>query len=191
MPLPPPSAPTSPSPPPTGGVKSGLHCLDTCVQQVVDHGWSHHITRLMVLSNLANLCGFSPRELTDWFWFGYVDAYDWVVEPNVPWHGHLWRRRPHRHQALCLRRRLHQSHVELLRALPVRPQKRPSLTKPCPFTSLYWTFLERNEGRLGSNFRMQMPYRTLHKKPESELVQLRARAKQAIDHLQSFSRPKY
>ena len=37
----------------------------------------------MVLSNLANLCGFSPRQLTDWFWFAYVDAYDWVVEPNV------------------------------------------------------------------------------------------------------------
>ncbi len=65
------------------GTKSGLHCIDTVVEQVIREGWSHHITRLMVLSNLATLCGFSPRELTDWFWFAYVDAYDWVVEPNV------------------------------------------------------------------------------------------------------------
>ena len=42
------------------GVRSGLHCMDTVVAQVVEEGWSHHITRLMILSNLANLCGFSP-----------------------------------------------------------------------------------------------------------------------------------
>lgn len=65
------------------GVPSGLHCLDTVAKQVVQEGWSHHILRLMVLSNLATLCGFSPRELTDWFWFAYVDAYDWVIETNV------------------------------------------------------------------------------------------------------------
>ncbi|WP_233581392.1 cryptochrome/photolyase family protein [Acidipila sp. EB88] len=65
------------------GVPSGLNCLDTVVRQVIDEGWSHHITRLMVLSNFATLCGYSPRELCDWFWIGYVDAYDWVVEPNV------------------------------------------------------------------------------------------------------------
>jgi hypothetical protein len=25
----------------------------------------------------------APRQLTDWFWVAYIDAYDWVVEPNV------------------------------------------------------------------------------------------------------------
>ena len=37
----------------------------------------------MVLSNLATLLDVEPRELTDWFWVAYTDAYDWVVEPNV------------------------------------------------------------------------------------------------------------
>jgi deoxyribodipyrimidine photolyase-related protein len=37
----------------------------------------------MVLGNLATLLDVSPRALTDWFWFAYADAYDWVVEPNV------------------------------------------------------------------------------------------------------------
>jgi hypothetical protein len=37
----------------------------------------------MILSNFATLLGVSPRELTDWFWVAYIDAYDWVVEPNV------------------------------------------------------------------------------------------------------------
>lgn len=172
------------------GVKSGLHCLDTCVQQVVDHGWSHHITRLMVLSNLANLCGFSPRELTDWFWFGYVDAYDWVVEPNVLGmatygDGGLTATKPYVSGAAYINRM--SNFCGHCRYDP----KKTLTDDACPFTALYWTFLERNKERLGSNFRMQMPYNTLRKKPESELVQLRARAKQAIDHLQSFRRPVY
>ena len=172
------------------GVKSGLHCLDTSVQQVIDHGWSHHITRLMVLSNLANLCGFSPRELTDWFWFGYVDAYDWVVEPNVLGmatyaDGGLTATKPYVSGAAYINRM-----SNFCGHCQYDPKK--SLTDDaCPFTALYWTFLERNETTLGTNFRMQMPYRTLHKKPESELVQLRTRAKLAVDHLQSFQRPGY
>ncbi len=181
---------TLPLPAAYWGVKSGLHCLDTCVQQVLDHGWSHHITRLMVLSNLANLCGFSPRELTDWFWFGYVDAYDWVVEPNVLGmatyaDGGLTATKPYVSGAAYINRM-----SNFCGHCQYDPKK--SLTDDaCPFTALYWTFLERNEPTLGRNFRMQMPYRTLRKKPESELVQLRARAQLAIDHLQSFSRPEY
>ena len=65
------------------GAPSGLACLDRVVRDVLAEGWSHHITRLMVLANFATLLGVSPRELTDWFWVAYVDAYDWVVEPNV------------------------------------------------------------------------------------------------------------
>jgi deoxyribodipyrimidine photolyase-related protein len=65
---------TLPLPAAYWGAKSGLNCLDTVVNQVIHEGWSHHITRLMVLSNLATLCGYSPRELTDWFWIAYVDG---------------------------------------------------------------------------------------------------------------------
>lgn len=144
----------------------------------------------MVLSNLANLCGFSPRELTDWFWFGYVDAYDWVVEPNVLGmatyaDGGLTATKPYVSGAAYINRM-----SNFCGHCQYDPKK--SLTDDaCPFTALYWTFLERNEPTLHGNFRMQMPYRTLRKKPESELVQLRARARQAIDHLQSFPRPTY
>ncbi len=172
------------------GVKSGLHCLDTCVQQVIDHGWSHHITRLMVLSNLANLCGFSPRELTDWFWFGYVDAYDWVVEPNVLGmatfaDGGLTATKPYVSGAAYINRMSNFCHH-------CRYDPKKSLTEDaCPYTALYWTFLERNQARLERNPRLRMPYNTLRKKPESELVQLRARAQSAITHLQSFPRPGY
>ena len=172
------------------GVKSGLHCMDTVVDQVIRDGWSHHITRLMVLSNLANLCGFSPRELTDWFWFGYVDAYDWVVEPNVLGmatyaDGGCTATKPYVSGAAYINRMSNFcGHCQY-------DPKKSTGPGSCPFTALYWTFLERNQDKLGDNFRLQMPYRTLRAKPASELVQLRARAEEAIDHLQSFKRPEY
>ncbi len=172
------------------GVKSGLYCMDTVVAEVVDEGWSHHITRLMVLSNLANLCGFSPRELTDWFWFAYVDAYDWVVETNVLGmatyaDGGLTATKPYVSGAAYINRM-----SNFCGKCQYDPKKALG-PGSCPFTSLYWTFLERNEAVLSGNFRMQMPYNTLRKKKPDELVQLRARAEEAIAHLQSFPRPEY
>ena len=172
------------------GAKSGLHCMDTVVAQVIQEGWSHHIPRLMVLSNLATLCGFSPRELTDWFWFAYVDAYDWVVEPNVLGmatyaDGGLTATKPYVSGAAYINRM--SNFCGHCRYDP----KKSTGEGSCPFTALYWTFLERNEPLLASNFRLKMPYTTLHRKPAAELVQLRARAAEAVTHLQSFARPKY
>nr|MBP9089334.1 cryptochrome/photolyase family protein [Kofleriaceae bacterium] len=70
-------------PPVFWGATSGLHCLDSVVADVWRTGYSHHITRLMVLGNIGTLLDISPRQLTDWFLIAYIDAYDWVVEPNV------------------------------------------------------------------------------------------------------------
>ena len=172
------------------GAKSGLHCMDTVVAQVVQEGWSHHITRLMVLSNLAMLCGFSPRELTDWFWFAYVDAYDWVVETNVLGmstysDGGLTATKPYVSGAAYINRM--SNFCGHCRYDP----KKALGENACPFTALYWTFLARNEERLGNNFRMQMPYRTLRRKSPSELAKLREYADSATANLLAAKRPPY
>ncbi len=172
------------------GVKSGLHCLDTVVGQVMQEGWSHHITRLMVLSNLATLCGYSPRELTDWFWFGYVDAYDWVVEPNVLGmstygDGGLTATKPYVSGAAYINRMSNYcGHCQY-------DPKKSTGPGSCPFTALYWTFLERNEDVLGRNIRLAMPYNTLRKKSAAERKALRERADEAIGALDAQPRPGY
>ena len=172
------------------GAQSGLHCLDTVVKQVIDEGWSHHITRLMVLSNLATLCGFSPRELTDWFWFAYVDAYDWVVEPNVLGmstyaDGGLTATKPYVSGAAYINRMSNYcGHCQY-------DPKKSTGPGSCPFTALYWTFLERNQDRLGSNIRLAMPYNTLRKKSAADRASLRERAEEAIAALAAQPRPEY
>lgn len=183
-------AATLPLPAAYWGVPSGLNCLDTLVRQVVNDGWSHHITRLMVLSNLATLCGFSPRELTDWFWIAYVDAYDWVVEPNVLGmstfsDGGVTATKPYVSGAAYINRM--SDYCKACQYDPARSTGEGS----CPYTALYWSFLERNHDTLSGNQRLAMPYVTLRKKPESERKALRERAEAAIQALESFPRPDY
>lgn len=63
--------------------KTDLKCLQESVRPVLEEGYSHHIQRLMILSNFSNLTGSDPRELNRWFHLAYTDAYEWVVLPNV------------------------------------------------------------------------------------------------------------
>lgn len=161
------------------GKPSGMRCMDTVVAGVVENGWSHHITRLMVLSNLATLCGFSPRELTDWFWFAYVDAYDWVVETNVLGmgtfaDGGLTATKPYVSGAAYINRM-----SDFCGKCALDPKK--SLGPgSCPFTALYWSFLEQQEQKLAHLHRMSMPLQSMRKKTPAERTALRQRAEAAI-----------
>lgn len=47
------------------------------------YGYNHHIERLMVLGNWFLLNGYSPLSVYRWFSAMYVDAYEWVMVPNV------------------------------------------------------------------------------------------------------------
>lgn len=60
-----------------------MNCVSEAVGHVIKTGYSHHIQRLMVLSNISNLTETDPRELNEWFGYAYVDAWEWVVLPNV------------------------------------------------------------------------------------------------------------
>lgn len=46
-------------------------------------GYNHHIERLMVLGNWFLLNGYNPMSVYVWFSAMYVDAYEWVMVPNV------------------------------------------------------------------------------------------------------------
>jgi deoxyribodipyrimidine photolyase-related protein len=62
---------------------TGIPPVDTVIQRVMTHGWCHHIERLMVLGNFMMLCGLHPHRVYQWFMECFVDAYDWVMVPNV------------------------------------------------------------------------------------------------------------
>jgi len=153
---------SEPLPPAFWGEASGLFCLDRVVEEVWETGYSHHITRLMVLSNLATLLSVDPREVADWFWVAYIDAYDWVVEPNVLGMGtfalgDLFVTKPYVSGAAYIDR--------------MSDYCRPCRFSPkddCPITSLYWEFLARNQKNLDGNPRVAMPLRNLERRSDEK-----------------------
>jgi deoxyribodipyrimidine photolyase-related protein len=62
---------------------TGIAPLDHVIGKTLEYGWAHHIERLMIAANLMNLAGIEPQEVYRWFMEMFVDAYDWVMVPNV------------------------------------------------------------------------------------------------------------
>jgi deoxyribodipyrimidine photolyase-related protein len=161
-------------PPAFWGSPSGLGCLDRVVSEVWETGWGHHITRLMVLCNIATLLDVSPRELSEWFRLAYVDAFDWVVEPNVLgmgtfWAGDLMTTKPYVSGS---------NYIDRMSDYCDECSFDPRTT--CPLTPLYWAFLGRHEDRLARLPRLRLPLVSLRKRSpakrsEDEVVFLRVR----------------
>lgn len=62
---------------------TGIFPVDETIKKVLNTGYCHHIERLMVLGNFMLLCEFDPDEVYRWFMEFFIDAYDWVMVPNV------------------------------------------------------------------------------------------------------------
>ena len=62
---------------------TGLIPLDHSIKNAQRYGWTHHIERLMILSNIMNLCEINPKEAYKWFMEMFVDSSDWVMAPNL------------------------------------------------------------------------------------------------------------
>jgi deoxyribodipyrimidine photolyase-related protein len=62
---------------------TGIDPVDETIKLVLKTGYCHHIERLMVLGNFMLLCEFDPDEVYKWFMELFIDAYDWVMVPNV------------------------------------------------------------------------------------------------------------
>jgi deoxyribodipyrimidine photolyase-related protein len=62
---------------------TGILPLDATIKKTLKSGYCHHIERLMVIGNFMVLCEFDPDEVYRWFMEMFVDAYDWVMVPNV------------------------------------------------------------------------------------------------------------
>lgn len=63
--------------------ETGIPPVDTIIQRLNRYAYAHHIERLMVLGNFMLLCEINPDEVYRWFMEMFIDAYDWVMVPNV------------------------------------------------------------------------------------------------------------
>lgn len=144
------------------GQSSGMECLDWAVESVMDEAWTHHIPRLMVLSNLAQLMDIEPRQLTDWFHAAFIDAFDWVVEPNVLGMGTFALG-----DAMMTKPYVSGSpYIKKMGDFCSSCEFHPA--KTCPISPMYWAYFERHKAAFSGNHRLAMTLRTLAKRSEEK-----------------------
>lgn len=155
--------------------QTDMACLRACVQGVWERGYAHHIQRLMVLCNFAMLAGVDPQAVNEWFLSTFVDAYDWVVTPNVIGmglyaDGGIVGSKPYAAGANYIHKM-----SDYCAGCRFDPRQRLG-PDACPFNALYWDFVARHAARLEKNPRASMAVRSLRRMSSADVAALRAQA---------------
>jgi deoxyribodipyrimidine photolyase-related protein len=140
--------------------ETDMRCLSETIRQTLDHGYAHHIQRLMITGLYALLLGVEPRQVHEWYLAVYVDAVEWVELPNVLGmsqfaDGGLMSSKPYVASGKYIQRM-----SNYCGQCRFDPQKSTGETA-CPFTTLYWDFLIRHEQRFKNHPRAGMQWRNL------------------------------
>ena len=159
-----------------------MRCMSHAIGRVLEHGYGHHIERLMLICNFAMLAGVRPSGLNDWFLACYIDAYDWVVTPNVIGmglnaDGGVVATKPYIASANYINK------MSDYCGGCAYDQKARTGPKACPFNTLYWNFLIVHEGRLRANPRFGPAVLGLSRLDDAERDAVRERANQIFGML--------
>jgi len=160
--------------------KTEMNCVKTIVADIENRAWVHHIPRLMVLSNLALITGTNPQEFLDWMREVFIDASEWVMVPNVIGmglhaDGGAMMSKPYAAGGAYISRM-----GSYCKSCVYDPKLRVGDTA-CPFTTLYWDFLDRHKETFVKNHRMSQQVNGL--KRLSDLEELGVRAEHVLNGL--------
>jgi deoxyribodipyrimidine photolyase-related protein len=152
-----------------------MACLRDALAQTLQHGYAHHIQRLMVTGLFALLLGVQPKQVHAWYLAVYVDAVEWVELPNTLGmsqyaDGGLMASKPYVATGKYIQRM--SPHCQGCR---YDPAQRTGDTA-CPFTTLYWDFLLRHETLLAANPRMALQVKNVARLNDGEKQAVRERA---------------
>lgn len=161
----------------TGNTK--MNCLHTVIKATEKHAYAHHIQRLMVTGNFALLIGANPKEVCDWYLIVYLDAFDWVELPNtlgmtLYGDGGLLGSKPYAASGKYIDRM-----SNYCQNCIYNPNDSVGDTA-CPFNSLYWHFIEKNQNQLRNNQRLFYTYATWNKMSPDKKASILKRAHQVL-----------
>ena len=157
-----------------------MACISGAMDHLYEYAYTHHIERLMVFGNLSLTSGLNPQGVTNWMWSRFIDGAEWVMLPNVLGmavhaDGGKMATKPYASGGAYINR------MSNYCSDCIYDPKKRSGELACPFTTLYWDFLARNENKLSNNPRMGQQYAGLRRL--SNLDEVRNRASEVLFHL--------
>jgi len=135
---------------------TGIPPIDTLIKRILQTGYCNHIERLMVLGNFLLLTETSPNEVYAWFMGNFVDAYDWVMVPNI------YGMSQYADSGKIVTKPYISASNYLLK---MSDYKKGDWTEI--WDGLFWRFIQKHRAKLASNPRMQILIKLLSKNAES------------------------
>jgi deoxyribodipyrimidine photolyase-related protein len=152
-----------------------MACLKDAINQTLEHGYAHHIQRLMVTGLYALLLGVRPQQVHEWYLSVYVDAVEWVELPNTLGmsqygDGGLMASKPYVATGKYIQRM-----GGPCKGCRYDPALREG-DNACPYTTLYWDFLMRHQPLLSKNARMALQLKNAERLTDSQRQAVTQRA---------------
>jgi deoxyribodipyrimidine photolyase-related protein len=159
-----------------------MQCMKQAIDQTLEHGYAHHIQRLMITGNFALLAGIEPQQVCDWYLAVYVDAIEWVELPNTAGmalfaNGGRFTTKPYIASGAYVKRM-----SNYCKGCRYDPGKRVG-DDACPMTTLYWSFLDRHSSELGKNPRAALMMKNFERIETGELQLIRDHSKKLLNNL--------
>jgi deoxyribodipyrimidine photolyase-related protein len=162
-----------------------MNCMRQAIGQTLQHGYAHHIQRLMVTGQFALLAEIAPQEVEDWYLAVYVDAVEWVELPNVAGmalhaDGGRFTSKPYIASGASIKRM--SNYCDGCR---YRPAEKTG-PRACPMTTLYWRFLDKHEDALLANPRTSLMAKNIGRLSAGEREALRDASTRMLDALDAL-----
>ena len=151
--------------------ETGIPPLDDAIKESIETGYTHHINRLMIISNLMNLSNIQPAEIYRWFMEMYVDSADWVMVPNVFGmgtyaDGGIFSTKPYICGSSYMLRMSNYKKGDWCDAVD----------------GLYWKFIEKNRDFFATNPRLALMPKSLDKMNEDRKIKIFGAAEEFIEN---------
>jgi len=165
--------------------KTKMNCMQKAISQSLDEAYAHHIQRLMIIGNFSLLTQMHPDEVDAWYLGVYIDAIEWVEMPNTRGMSQyadngILATKPYVSSGNYIKKMSNycdKCHYDV---------KDKFGEKACPFNSLYWNFLDEKKAHFANNQRMGMMLNLLKKIPAEELFQIKTKANEIIENLDTI-----
>ena len=152
-----------------------MTCMSQSIKQTLTYGYAHHIQRLMVTGLFSLLYGIDPKQIHQWYLAVYVDAVEWVELPNTLGMSQyadngIMASKPYVASG---------NYINKMSNYCKNCRFKPSEAvgeNACPFTTLFWDFLDTHADTFKDNPRMGFMLKNLERKSATDIADIKAQA---------------
>ena len=162
-----------------------MNCMKQTINDTLQHGYAHHIQRLMVTGMFGVLAEINPKEVAAWYLAVYVDAVEWVELPNVAGmalyaNGGRFTSKPYVASGAYIKRM-----SNYCSGCQYKPELKTG-EQACPTTTLYWNFLIKHYDTFNRNPRTALMTKNVDRFSEEDVKAIKIRADKILSNLDTI-----